>query len=314
MLREKGREITIKMSYIGRRRTYSQTGMTIEDMPSSQASQRSRYGLSQSESLALRKRRNLKRSQKAMVRRTIASITETKCLQTSGSLVVRSMQAGSTDAQVGAAVMCLTPQGSTIGGFNGGYAILGNGIGQDQRIGDRVQIKGYYMNYLIRPLPYDVTTNTVPAPCIVQVFVLRPRAGFVTGMFASPIVSGANAKLFENQANTDSGLTGSLVDLLRKVDKDNFEVLARREYKIGYQGNLNTSNQLNTLPNNDFNAYVKDRVKCKGESWRVNRLEGYEGRNIFFFVTALRADGTAIPTSQIPVALDFNLAVYYTDL
>lgn len=273
--------------------------------------------MSQSESLALRKRRNLKRaqrSQKAMVRRAVAAISETKCLQTSGSLVVRSMQAGSTDAQVGAAVMCLTPQGATISGFNGGYAILGNGIGQDQRIGDRVQIKGYYMDYLIYPKPYDATTNTVPAPQVVQVMVVRPKSGFVTGMFASPIVSGAGAKLFENQANTDSGLTGSLVDLLRRVDLDNFEVLARREYKIGYQGNLNTSNQLSTLPNNDFQAYAKDKVKVKGETWRVNRLEQYEGRNIFFFVTCLRADGTAIPTSQIPIALDFNLSVYYTDL
>uniref|UniRef100_UPI0040480594 hypothetical protein n=1 Tax=Shewanella sp. TaxID=50422 RepID=UPI0040480594 len=73
-------------------------------------------------------------------------------------------------------------------------------------------------------------------------------------------------------------------------------------------------NTLSTLPNNDFPAYVKDRVKLKGGTWQVNRSDIYEGIPVYAVVFSLRADGTAVATSQIPVAFDFNVAVYYTDL
>jgi len=289
--------------------------MRFNVSPNSQ-SQGSFSLLGATKQLRMRQMRNVKskKSFNRAVKSAIVRVAEAKCLQTSGSLTVRAISSASTDPFVQNATMCLTPQGATIAGFGGAYTILANGVGQDQRIGDKVQIKATYFDYLIYAKPYDATFNTVPAPQVVTVLVIRPKAGNKAGLAANGVRSGPEAILFENQANADSGLGGTLVDILRKIDTDNFQVLARREYKIGYQGNLTSTNTLSTLPNNDFPAYCKDRIKLKGQQWSVDRVEAYQGQPVYALVYSLRADGTAVATSQIPVSFDFNVAVYYTDL
>lgn len=307
------------MSFLGKRSfDVDSQGLFLSQEP---MSQRSRYAYSQNSQSSqgvVAKRRLLKKRQAATglsrkIKSVMQRVAETKCLQYSGSLAVRSLQVGITQAQFDADCMCITPQGGTVT-FSSGYQILGNGVGQDQRIGDKVRIKGQYIDFVIAPKPYDGTTNVVPAPCIVQVFVLKVKQQSSSGLGVGQVISGATAKLFENQTNADSGLTGSIVDLLRKVDRDNYQVIARKTYKIGYAGNLNTSNQLSTLPNNDFSAYAMDRIKIPSYDWKVNRLETYEGYNTYMFVSAVRADNVSLPTTQIPVSFDFNIATYFTDV
>lgn len=316
---------TIQMSSLGvRPRSDSQSTFWSQEEPMSQRmrfnvspnSQASFSLLGATKQLRMRQMRNVKskKSFNRAVKKAVTSSAEAKCLQLSGSLTVRAISSASTDAFVNNACMCLTPQGATIAAFQTPYMILANGVGQDQRIGDKVAIKATYLDYLIYAKPYDATFNTVPAPQVVTVLIIRPKTANKYGLSPQFIRAGADAILFENQANADSGLGGTLSDILRKIDTDNYSVLARREYKIGYQGNLSSSNTLSTLPNNDFPAYVKDRVKLKGGSWQVNRSEVYEGQTTYALVFSLRADGTAVATSQIPVAFDFNVAVYYTDL
>lgn len=286
-------------------------------------SQRSRYASYRSQATPafmaasqrmLKNRKSKSKSVAAVVKRVLDKQVETKCLQLSGSLVVRSMQATTTGTQFDAATLMVTPQGGTIAGITQAYSILANGIGQDQRIGDRVRIKGIYLDYLIYPLAYNATTNPNPAPQIVTVWVVRPKSGAKTGLASTDIISGANAKLFEEQTNQEAGLAGTYSDLLNRVDSDNYQVLARREYKLGYQGPLNSTNVVASFQSNDFNSYYKDRIKIKGFDWRVNRQDQYEGIPIYLFVTAIRADGAGQTTTIIPASFDINMAVYYTDL
>lgn len=252
---------------------------------------------------------------KAVVKRVLGGQTETKVLQTAGSLNVRPYESLMTQTNFNSTCFCLTPQGATLGAWTGGgYPILGNGIGQDQRIGDEVKIKAMYFNYLLIPQAYNATTNPVPAPQIVMMYFVKPKTKSANGLAYNEILANANANFFENQANTDSGFTGSSIDLLRKIDRDNYQVIAVRRHKIGFSGVLNSTNVVTTFGNNDFKAYAQGRVKIGTHNWKVDRLDYPQGRNIYCFVTSFRADGTAIPSSQIPVVCNFNHAIYYTDI
>lgn len=252
---------------------------------------------------------------KAVVKKVLGSQVETKVLQLAGSLNVRPYDTLMSTANFNSTCYCLTPQGATIGTWTGGgYSILGNGVGQDQRIGDEVRVKAMYFNYLLLPQAYNVTTNPVPAPQIVMMYFVVPKIRNVNGLDKDTILGTSASNFFENQTNADSGFTGTTLDLLRKIDKDNYRVVAIRRHKLGYNGVLNSSNVVSTFGNNDFKAYVQGRVKIPGFIWKCDRNEYFEGRNMYVFMTAFRADGTGIASTQIPVVCNFNHSVYYTDI
>lgn len=252
---------------------------------------------------------------KAVVKKVLGRQTETKVLQTAGSLNVRPYESLMTIANFNSTCYCLTPQGNTMGAWTGGaYSILANSIAQDGRIGDEVKIKAMYFNYLLIPQAYNASTNPVPAPQIIMMYFVKPKIRNANGLSKDEILSGATANFFENQSSGDSGFTGSTLDLLRKIDKDNYQVIAVRRHKIGFSGVLNTTNVVTTFGNNDFKAYAQGRVKVRGFNWKVDRQDYPQNRNIYCFITAFRADGTAIPSTQIPVVCNFNHSVYYTDI
>lgn len=249
-----------------------------------------------------------------VVKRVISRQAETKILQLGANIDCRTIQSGTNQTQFEATTVCLTPQGATISGFNMGYPILANGIGQDQRIGDAVKIKGMYVNYLLTAKPYDATFNPTPKPVIVQVWVIKPKTGNVFGQGVAQIQSGPSAIFYENQFNGDSGMGGTLIDTIRKVDRDNFQILYCRTHKIGYSGNLNTTNQVTSFQNNDYQQFARGRIKIKGFNWKVSRNELPQGQNIYMFCQVLNADNTLAGLSALPVLMSFNETIYYTDM
>jgi len=248
------------------------------------------------------------------VKSVLAKQVETKVLQYSGSLVPRTINAATTQVQADASTMFLTPQGATIAGITQGYPILGNGIGQDQRIGDAVKIKGQYLNFLIQANPYDITYNPTPKPQLVTVWIIKPKVRAISGLDISKIQSGTGSCFYENQANADSGMGGTLLDLLRKPDRDNYQIISSRQYKVGFQGNLSTTNVVNSYQNNDFKYFYKGVIKLKGSSWKVSRQDEPQTQPTFCFITCIPADGSTQSTTIIPVAFNFNLTTYYTDM
>lgn len=251
-----------------------------------------------------------------VVKQVLGRQVETKCIQQAGTIFARPPESAMTTGNWNSTVMCLTPQGGTLGTWSGGgYLQLGNGIGEDQRIANECKVKATYFNYQLIPQVYNVTTNPLPAPQIVTLWFIRPKTRHVNGLGQAYILAGADANFFENISNADSGLTGSPIDLLRKLDKDNYQVIAIKQHKIGFSSNLNTSNVSSTFGNNDFKQYVRGRVKMPGYTWKVDRNEFFQGQNTFVFATCHRADGSGGTgySVQIPVICNFNLSVYYTD-
>lgn len=249
-----------------------------------------------------------------VVKKVLAHTAETKVLQTSGSLSVKNINTNTTQAQFDGAYFIPTPQGAINLSIGAGYPLLVNGVAQDQRIGDEVKVKGTYINYIAYPKPYDATFNPTPAPQILMMFLLKPKIGNANGFGIDQFKIGNSATLFENMSNTDSGLNGGLTDLIRKIDKDNYQILAMKQHKLGFAGNLNTSNQLSTLPNNDFKAFVRGRFKIPSYNLKFSRTDFPQTMNTILFCTTIRADGTTQASSLIPCQVDYNCSVYFTDM
>ena len=252
---------------------------------------------------------------KKVVNQVLSKRVETKVLQTAGNFDIKTLQASTTSTQFDQQCICVTPQGGTITGFLQLYPILGNGIGQDQRVGDECKIKGIYIDALIQANDYDATFNPVPLPQIVTVWLVRPKIRNSFGLAFNQIIGGTTeAIFFENQTNATSGLSGHLVDMLRKVDTDNFQVLAKRQFKIGWQGQLNTTNVVTSLQVNDYKQFQRFKMKVPAHVWKVDRNELFQGRNVYLFATTVSSDGSIQPPTRCPVTLTYNLTTYFTDM
>lgn len=248
-----------------------------------------------------------------VVNNVLAKRVETKVRQDAGSLVPRCIQNGMTQVEFDNLCFMCTPQGATIGAIAQAYPIIGSGIGQDQKIGDEIRIKGQYINYIVNARPYNATTNVTPKANIVQVWVVQPKTANANGLNGFTVQSSSSANFFENQADSDSGMSGSVYDTIRKVDRDNWKVLYFRQHKIGWAGTLNTTNAVSSFNNNDFLQYATGRIKIKGRNLKFDRLDRPQMTPVYMFVQTMAADGSTYLTTQIPVDFKFNSAIYYTD-
>lgn len=277
---------------------------------------RRRNGLKSKKTAPKRKAPAAAKPSKALskaVDKVLARKIETKVIQQWATMNVRCLQSTTTQAQFLNTSLCLTPQGNGSVAIQQLYPIIGNGIGQDQRIGDECKIKNQYFDYIINANPYDAVTNTLVQPHIVTMYFIKPKNQDSLGLSVLEIVASSAANFFENQLNAESGMTGTFLDHLRRVDTDNFQVVATRTHKVGYSAQLNTLNQGSVFPNNDYKQMYKGRVKIAGYNWKVDRNEVYQGRNIFMFATYTNLNGTAPAANQSASTITFNLSTYYTD-
>lgn len=265
---------------------------------------------------AFRKRRTYKRKV------TVASLSkqfnkmkpETKCVQISGTTVARSLVITTSQAQFDLNCVMVTPLGAIIPSVPQAYPVVSFGTGNDQRVGDEIYIKSIYINWIASALPYSATTNSVPRAFLFTVFVVRPKRANTGGLTSNAIIAGANSDFFEYEDNTGSGLTGNLLDTLKKVDKDNYKVVYKKTYKMGYTGNLTSGNVPSTLGNNDFKQLARGRIKISMGKFKFNRLNFYEGQPYYMFTQCTPVDITSnFAATDIPASFAFNNAIYYTD-
>lgn len=248
------------------------------------------------------------------VKSVLAKQVETKVLQYSGTLSAHPITGATTPTIMSSQCMYLTPLGASIPAVIQGYPILGNGIGQDQRIGDQVKIKGHYVSFLLQANPYNVTFNPSPKAQLTTIWVVKPKVGAKGGLDVAGIQTGANAIFYENQSNSDSGMVGTLVDTIRKVDRDNYTVLYKKEFKVGFQGTMNSTNVVISNQNNDFKTFYRGQIKLKGYNWKIDRFDYLAQQPIYLFITTVNADGTASSVTEIPCTFTFNQSIYYTDM
>lgn len=261
---------------------------------------------------ALRKRSDYKIAR--VVNKILDRKAETKCIQASATYFPRTL--GSTATALNDNNVCLTPINAFFSNTSG--TIITEGTGQDERIGNEITIKAMYLNYSLVPMPYNATTNPTPKPMVCTIYVFRPKVGQQQGPDTGLYLSGnANSNWFENQFNIDSGFVGNLSDLTRKIDTENYEIIAVKQHKLGYSATTGTG----TLPerygfaNNDFKFMHQGRIKITSPKQISYDRQGYpKVQPVYALIQCVSADNNINSYATTAVSWQWNISTYYHDM
>lgn len=192
-----------------------------------------------------------------------------------------------------------------------GFLQIVQNPGQGDRIGNKIKTAKMIFSFVMYPLQYNATTNIIPSPTEIKVFIVSSKIGSTV----PPTSLGGFFQFGDSSANP----TSTLQDMISPVNKDLFTVYAMKTFKLGcsYYSGSNGQAVANFYSNNDF----KFNQKCV---WDVTKhipaTIGYSDANatvtsrcVYAVILACNADGTSLISSQIQNQMVYNLRFDYTD-
>jgi len=237
---------------------------------------------------------------KKYVKRTLSASTENKCVQVNaGQGFGNVLESPDLNAYP---MLPIT-----------GYWTIAQGIGQGSRIGNEIKIKKVMLNYIISPRPYDATSNSVPQPCEIDLYL-----GYVRGTPSTIPTSIDINNLFQN-GNSFSAPVGTLRDLVSVVNKDYWIIKKRWRHKVGFASNNGTGSSaaFQSFNNNDFklNAIRKlDITQHVAKTVRFNDSQNTAlSKNLFFMYQAVASGGGVFTSTAIPMNIEYWIDVQYED-
>lgn len=194
-----------------------------------------------------------------------------------------------------------------------GYSTIGQSITSNGRIGNEIKIRKVMLKYVLYPLPYNVTTNTSPIPMEIDMYLgyVKQTPGYLPGSIDIQ-------SLFQN-GNSSFTPTGNLTDLVSEPNRDYWCIQKRWRHKIGYASASGTGAVAGSqyFSNNDFKYNVIKKMnitKMCPKTLKFNDgLNTLQGKNLFFFYQAIRADGLGWASTQLPARIEYWVDVTYED-
>lgn len=203
---------------------------------------------------------------------------------------------------IGVGILPISPRPS--------YLAISQGTGQANRLGNSIRIKKVYMNLVMWPLPYQMTTNANPRPLDIQLIFFKTKGQ----SSSSPSITD-----FFQLGNSNTTFQGTLVDLTRTVNKDKFIYLGQKKYKLGYAEyngtGTNTAQQGNT--NNDYkmNIITKlDVTKYLNKIYKFNDTDNSPFTNdVYCTISGVNADNSSISGAVVPANYTVEVTMTYED-
>lgn len=195
---------------------------------------------------------------------------------------------------------------------------INQGVGQGQRVGNKVTLKSMILRVILAPYNYQATLNPLPAPAVIRFVVFYDKLN--PHLTPSPQTSG-------DILDFNNGTSRFLNDLLDSVvgfNTDRYRILVDRKVKLGYSSYTGTgttaANQ--SYNNNEFkyNAnFTVDLAKFlpKNITYNDNTSEASVPHGLSFMCIPCRADGApyAIAANSTTVALgQYYIRTKYTDV
>jgi len=237
---------------------------------------------------------------KKYVKNTIHDKIENKCVQIQFSLAFGTVL---EDPGLGAFPMC--PLSS--------YWTINQGVGQGARVGNVIKPRKVMLNYILRPMPYDLATNPNTYPTDIQLFL-----GYVKNTPSFVPIPGDFSYLFQN-GSSSSGPVGNLRDNIAVINKDYWVIKKRWFHKIGYALNDGTGGVAGSqyFANNDYKMSVTKRLditKYIPKTIHFNdAVATTNNRNLFFFFQAVAANGGVLPATTLSTHIDYWIDFEYED-
>jgi len=193
------------------------------------------------------------------------------------------------------------------------YMTIGQGVQQNQRIGNSVKVKKAILRYILRPMPYNVDSNPFPAPVQVELYLGRTK--LCGGDLPT---SGDMVTLFQN-GNTSFAPVGNLNDLISETNKDYWHIAKRWSHKVGTADSYGTGSVASTqyFANNDFKLNIVRRMditKYYPKTLKFNdSTNQVQGNGLFLFYQCLNAGGGTNASTVLPCHITFWIDVRYED-
>lgn len=193
------------------------------------------------------------------------------------------------------------------------FITLAQGVGAGQRVGNKITLRKVMLNYILRPNPYQVSTNTFPQPMEITMFLgnvkqypgVKPEIGDVNILFQ-----------LNNSAIPPSG---TLTDVITAVNTDDWNIQKRWNHKIGFADYSGTGINLaqQSYSNNDYKLNVVRKMNitsmCPKTLIFNDSNTTTQTKNLFFFYQAVAAAGGTFSATQLPCHIDYWITMDYED-
>lgn len=185
---------------------------------------------------------------------------------------------------------------------------LSQGATDDQRIGNRVRVKKFLVHGHINMIPAGEAPNNVRKPCLVRLALLKVKQQL------TPPTAGQLSQVLNN-GNTDQALTYEYPSSYLEWNKDLFEIVKSKTFKLGYSANPDGLASGTGSSNNDFS--LMRRFK-----FRVDKMKNliYQGgltpatnHALFLVANYVNYDESQDAATNAPINIYEQAELHYTD-
>lgn len=185
------------------------------------------------------------------------------------------------------------------------------GLGQNDRIGNKIQMKSLTIKGIFQPTPYDATVNPDPRPNQVKLVLFYDK----TNLSSVP----TPRTDFFQFGSTSAAILGEATDIMAPFNTDKYRILGTKTFKLGYSTYNGSSSD--PVPqyyaNNDFK--MNYNLRWNLTKHHVKRLTYNDNtgepscRGLYMQVMISPADGNIGSAGVIPVTMQYWLNMNYTD-
>lgn len=193
------------------------------------------------------------------------------------------------------------------------YANAVQGTSQNQRIGNILNIKKATIKLLFNQVPYNATANPTPVPLLIKIITFYDRS--------SPVVLPTlTVGLYQNGSTSSNPSTGSNIDILKSINKDQWIVKSSKTIKLGYSIYNTVVGGQSTYQfhaNNDFpmfNTFSMDYTKHLVKQVKYNDTTANPTtRGLFMAMYIMAADGSTITNGLTQANFQGYIEIQYED-
>jgi len=199
-------------------------------------------------------------------------------------------------------------------GVNAASLAISQGDGQGNRQGNKITIRKLVFRGTLHPLPYQLSTNPIPKPTQVKVWLFYDRYNPTT----TPT---PQADFFQN-GNSSGAFQNDLIDLWCPINTDKYKVFKTKIFKLGYASfgqsadgvypsvigiNNNNDFKFNCNFNFDCTKYIPKHIQFRDTSTDPTT------RSIYALFAYCAADGTQFSATNSCVGIQYICSVKYGD-
>lgn len=247
------------------------------------------------------------------VKKVVTRMAEKKCITSAFTISPRCLQNSVTDITTN--YYRMTPTNTTTNGWT-----IAQGDTSQMRTGLKVSTTSCVLNYVITPLKYDLATNPVPVPQIVRIYFFKKKNNSTNVTLSASDFIQSSGNFLESGGST-TGLSGTLIDLNRHINPENYTYLCHRTHKVGFEYYSGSGQQttFGQMSNNDYKLNIVSSINLTKYIPKTIVFDDdgiVDSPTVYMLIQTLGADNNQFSgaLNNLPIQFSAILTYKYTDL